>query len=438
MTESNRARWRESVRLHALLWLALANLVGVLLAAELVWPQVGDWLEPFSYGRWSPLHLDWQLYGWCSLPLVGVLMAGFEPERAARPAVPLHDRLFRAALIAWSVALFLSGIGWLGGHNSGKLFLEWSGPAVLALPAAMSLLWFALAVSAWQGRGRSSVATWARFGALVLLAAVPASIAWAAGPSVYPAVNPDSGGATGTSLLGSTLGIVAVFGAAPLLLRVEQTSRTAFRLYWIFWAVEGVVFGLVNHHNASHHAVSQVLALGSLAGWIPLAWFAFRGFRWSDGARPWLLAAFAWWALLILTGWTTFLPGVSERLKFTNALVAHAHLAMAGLVTSFHVALLNQLLPASPLRRGFGAWQAACATYVLSMGILGWTEAEHADELFRSEPWTQALLGLRLAAGTVMAIVSVRWFMQAAGACSRRAALHDGQRLASALPRFEP
>lgn len=53
-----------------------------------------------------------------------------------------------------------------------------------------------------------------------------------------------------------------------------------------------------------------------------------------------------------MSGWLTFLPGIPERLKFTNGLVAHAHLAMAGVVTSVNGMILNQLDPARPLRRG--------------------------------------------------------------------------------------
>ena len=63
-----------TVRLHALGWLVAANAIGVLMAALLLWPALGDLLVPLSYGRWMALHLDWQLYGWCSVPIIGVLL----------------------------------------------------------------------------------------------------------------------------------------------------------------------------------------------------------------------------------------------------------------------------------------------------------------------------------------------------------------------------
>jgi cytochrome c oxidase cbb3-type subunit 1 len=94
---------------HSLFWLVAANAVGVWLAAVLVWPSLGDLISPLTYGRWMPLHLDWQLYGWCSLPLVAVLLRWCLDER--HPHVRGHAR---AALAAWSGALrWAAPAGWL-------------------------------------------------------------------------------------------------------------------------------------------------------------------------------------------------------------------------------------------------------------------------------------------------------------------------------------
>ena len=95
--------------------------------------------------------------------------------------------------------------------------------------------------------------------------------------------------------------------------------------------------------HASHHEPGQIAGLALLLAWIPLVVGYARSFGWGAGSRPWLAAAFGWWLALVLTGFLTFLPGISERLKFTNALVAHAHLALAGLVTCLHAAILLSL-----------------------------------------------------------------------------------------------
>lgn len=426
---------------HALGWLVAANAVGVLLAAELVWPALGDVLAPLTYGRWMPLHMNWQLYGWCSLPLTGVLLAWCVDAR--HPQARTHVRV---ALGAWSLALGLGGVAWLGGVTSGKLFLDWAGWARGALSAAMVVLWTVCAAHAWWRRGEPGqrAAGILRGVFLAALLFVPGLLYWAAGREVYPSVNPDSGGATGASLLGSTLGIVIIFGLLPVMLRVPARKNEKSKCHligdtlagtaheaesgichligdnlvrgtaWYWWALAGSfgVFGVIERGNASHHAWGQILGLGMLLMWVPLAWVYFRRFEWEASAGRWLGAAFGWWLVLVVTGFLTFLPGLSERLKFTNGLVAHAHLAMAGLVTAVNFAVLRQLAPKTEPRGNFWGWQIACAVHVGALMMLGWCEAENAGDLFRSEGWTQGLYATRLAAGAVMLAVSVRWLAQ--------------------------
>lgn len=394
-----------AVRGHSLGWLVAANLVGVLLATLLVWPAAGDALGRFGYGRWMPLHTDWQLYGWCALPLVGALLAAcLEP---AHPAAGAHARL---ALGGWTLALGLGGAAWLGGVASGKLFLNWSGWARPALALAMAALWTVLAAHLWWSRTRAGTARWrVAAGLLASLAVVPAMMYWVAGRSVYPTVNPDSGGATGASLLGSTLGIVTVFGLLPSLLGTAR--RPGSRTTWFWWALAGsfAVFAGIDHGNASHHAPAQVIGLGVLLAWVPLLAAYGRAWVWSAGARRWVIAAGAWWALLVVNGWVAFLPGLSEAWKFTHALVAHAHLAMAGLVTSVNFVVLNELDPARPVggRGVFRAWQLGCAAHVALMLGLGAVETERAADLFYGADWTRVVFTGRLAAGALMAGASI-------------------------------
>lgn len=399
-----------TVALHSVGWLLAANLVGVWLGVAVMWPAVGDALAPLTYGRWMPLHLDWQLYGWCSLPLVGGLLAWFADT--AHPAVRGHVQV---ALGAWSVALALGGVAWLGGTTSGRLFLDWHGWALPLLPGAMHIVWTFLAAHTWWRWRRLSVTgRRVRSVVLLLLLVVPSLLYWAAGRSVHPPVNPDSGGATGASLLGSTLGIVTIYLGLPAFLGLARRGR--FTLWGVALGLSWLVFAVIDRGHASHHAPAQIAALAVLLAWIPLLPLAWERHAWPAAARPWLRAAAAWWALLVLSGWVTFLPGVSEALKFTHGLVAHAHLAMAGLVTSVNAAIIVVLSARAAPRPVFLTWQAGCALYVGAMLVLGAREADHVAELFRSEGWTQALLGLRLAGGVAMAGASAWWMRD----CFRR------------------
>jgi cytochrome c oxidase cbb3-type subunit I len=394
---------------HAFGWLLAANLVGVWLAAVLIWPALGNVIAPLTYGRWMPLHLNWQLYGWCSLPLIGILLAWFvTPSDEGRGQV-------RLALAAWSLALVLGGISWLEGVTSGKLFLDWHGWARAVLPLAMLALWSVLVLHAWSRRAEfSAVARVMNALALLGLLLVPNLLYWSAGHEVYPAINPHSGGATGASLLGSTLGIIAIYGLVPILLRVPLRSGVKPG-WWYGLALAGsaLVFAWADHGNASHHAPNQIAALAVLLIWVPLLIGFLRRFAWVAAVRPWLRATWVWWTLLVLTGFLTFLPGWSERFKFTNALVAHAHLAMAGLVTSFNLVILRQLRGAGT-GRGFWWWQGGCALQVVALWVVGWFEYRQPADLFLSMDWTQALYGVRLAAGIAMLGASAFWWKESA------------------------
>jgi cytochrome c oxidase cbb3-type subunit 1 len=341
--------------------------------------------------------------------------------------------------------LAVGGVSWLAGINSGKLFLDWHGTARIAFPAAMTALWLVFVACAWIRRNEPGLGPRYRLAIVLTLATVPPAIYWASSRTVYPSVNPDSGGATGASLLGSTLGIVAIFGLLPVLLGLPPKVSTGsdrsvagvadpggfggksaspgfsvqriVKLYWWAWIASMIEYAVIHHGHVSHHTVSQVLGLATLFLWVPLSWHYFGSFAWTPTARRWLAAAFVWWVCLIASGWATFLPGISERLKFTHALVGHAHLAMAGLVSSVHLALLDQWQPRLPIRNGFLTWQIATGAHVVSLLVLGSLEADRAGALWRSEQWTQLLLGVRGIAGGLMLFVAWRWWLATRRAC---------------------
>lgn len=395
------ARAATAIRRHSLTWLVAANAVGVLLGTLLLRPEWNDVLAPLTYGRWVPLHLDWQLYGWCTLPLVGMLCRHYVPaDTRGASAV-------RLALGVWSAGLLLGGASWLNGEVGGKLFLDWSGRAQSFWIFAGLVLWVGLVV---QAHRRTDIRVWA-WVLLGVLGAVPPLLYWAELPGSYPPVNPGSGGATGASLLGSTLGVVGIFGLVPWLLRLPPAADPRPRRWFAgAFLLSLALYAGLNHGDASHHSPEQILGLGSLVIWLPLTWLYGRTFEWTPVSRRWLGAAFAWWCLLVVTGWLDFLPGISERVKFTNVLVAHSHLAMAGVVTSLNLALLLNLGPAPGRQQGsFWLWQAGCVLHVAALGWIGWREGVEPGVLYVRGGVADLCYGLRLAAGLVMLAASMHW-----------------------------
>jgi cytochrome c oxidase cbb3-type subunit 1 len=310
-------------------------------------------------------------------------------------------------------------MSWLNGYASGKLFLTSTGIFRFGLPSALVLLWACLAAHLWHARhSLQPAALLARGLLLVALVLVPALLVWAGNPRVYPSVNPDSGGATGASLLGSTLVVVALVGLLPWALEIkplrERPRKAWFAGYLLFSAG---VFGVIDHGNVSHHQIAAIAGLGTLLGWVPLLSDYLRRFDWDTPFR-WRGALLSWWAVLVVTGFVTFLPGVSERLKFTNSLVAHAHIAMAGFVSALCFIILEPSAPRD-LRAAieqpvaFGLWQLGNVVYVVALLVLGWYESIEPGLLFSATPLTTLLYGVRLGAGVVMTAVSLWWFYRA-------------------------
>jgi cytochrome c oxidase cbb3-type subunit 1 len=355
--------------------------------------------------------MDWQLYGWCSLPLVGLLMALFFESDASADA---HVGFF-----GWSFALALGGAMSLCGFVSGKLFLNFDGLARMAFPTAQLLLWAVLAAAGyvrWRRIGKFDTKQWFLAGMLLLLFVSPISLLWAAGAEVYPPIDPESGGATGHSLLASTLGILFIFGLLPRLLRLTAlaSAKVWTRRYAVTYVLSLGAWSLLDHGNASNTQVGQVLGLCVLLVWVPILRAYYRSFAWTALIQPWLRAFFFWWGLLTVTGCISFLPGMLDLMKFTNGLVAHAHLAMAGMLGAFNMLILGSLghvVERDPWadRFGFWCWQIGTLIYVVAMWIQGVREGLDPTVLFGYNSLTSLLYFVRLIAGLLLVLANVRW-----------------------------
>lgn len=394
------------VRVHAVSWLVAANVLGVVCALLLVYPLEPDLARVLNYGRLVTVHMNVQLYGWCALPLAGLLLVWYGRAPGEGPAEA------RAVLWSWSAALTAGVVAWLGGAMQSKPFMEWVPVSAALMGGAMVVFWVVLAhemtKGGWSGSERA-----ARWGLLVLLAVVPIGFYLASDGKIYPSVNPHSGGATGTSLLRSTLGIVAIYGVAPALLRLPKRlgeSAWQARFFWAYFALCVLASFLTPGGHETNRSFAAVFGLALLLGWIPLLGWRLKAFVWNASAQAWLRAGLVWWALLVVSGFLTYLPDLLDRYKFTHLLVAHAHLAMAGVVSCVGWAFLHSLDGASPDRRWVRrCWNGALAVHLAALVALAWLETEHAGALYSNNGYVRCWLGLRLGAGIVMTGASLVW-----------------------------
>jgi cytochrome c oxidase cbb3-type subunit I len=415
---------------HSLAWLFVANLTGVWLAILLLDPSAGRWLGEWSYGRWTPVHLNFQLYGWMALPLVAWAIRIYRADRGAIAAWS------PAALILWSLALIIGAVSWLNGNSSGKLFLDWSGYSRVLFPLVILFLWMVLAAGykqAWHElENRSPHIRAVKLTGLAVLLLVPVVIYLASDPATYPAINPDTGGPTGASQLESTLVIVLILFLLPYgLTHRKTTGRHWIVAAWVVLAIEALLCLALGRADVSHHLPVQFIGLGSLLIWVPLVPAYFNAFAWPTSTRLWRVAALGYWALLVPTGWAFFLPGILDRLKFTDGLVGHSILAMAGFVSSLLILILAVLLDEDGqvfnARWPFVAWHGATLAYVILFFFTGWKEGVDPAFTIVPGPTRNLIYAVRLVLGIAMTAASAYWLVRITGRIRSRGASDSDQ-----------
>jgi cytochrome c oxidase cbb3-type subunit 1 len=414
-----------------LFWLVFANAIGVLIAILLLFPALNRLLGEWTYGRWIMVHMNLELYGWTSLPMVGFLFKVYGVQRG-----PLA-LWCRPVLWAWSAALAVGTFSWLSGSSSGKLFLDWSGYARVLFPLAMLALWLLLAVAfAREWTASTIFERGAKTAGILLLLAVPFILFVACSPSYYPAINPDSGGPTGASQLESSLIIVAILLMLPFGLTQRKMERSkVIAIAWFVMVAEFLLCFALGRADSSHHSPAQFLSLGSLLIWIPLTPAYYAAFNWNANTRRWRIAFLCWWSALVFTGWVLFYPGILDHFKFTDGLVGHSFVAMAGFTSSLLIFVLVQLLGEDGWifnrTRSFYGWNLAILAYVVLMTVAGWHEG--FDPTFTIIPGIarNTIYVCRLVVGAAMLAASLDWLIDAAALLRESPAVHAIQEVGS-------
>jgi cytochrome c oxidase cbb3-type subunit 1 len=201
------------------------------------------------------------------------------------------------------------------------------------------------------------------------------------------------------------------------LTRRKNGNSRMIAIAWSVMAAEFILCFALGRADISHHRPAQFLSLGSLLAWIPLTPAYYAAFEWNANTRRWRIAFLCWWSALVLTGWVLFLPGLLDHFKFTDGLVGHSLLAMAGFTSSLLIFVLVQLLGEDGWifnrTRSFYGWNIAVLAYVVLMTAAGWREG--FDSTFTIMPGAarNTIYILRLVVGVAMLASSVDWLIDA-------------------------
>lgn len=402
----------------SLWWLCCGNTIGLLIASLLAWPWIGQYFGSLTYGRWVALHLNFQLYGWCSFPLLGMLYVYYLPKQIWDSFAP------RLMLWLWSVCLAIGGFWMLLGHSSGKIFLEWEGFTVKLFLVMLVLLWIFLGWFFFQfsfkspSESGSRISRALKFGLLVVLLFVPIAFYIALSPEIFPPINTASSGATGSSLLISSLAVVLLFLLFADSFGVATSRTRSLRplVYGVF-VLHVACWSLINHGDSSNYDLDQKISLGSFAIWLIVLRYYFSCFHWPRAALLWLRSLFFWSVMLVPTAILMFLPGALEVSKFSSFLVAHVHLAMAGVCTCFLIVVLCVLPHGEASQRVLGnrsvffLWNISLSLHLVALVWLGSNEVQYSGIFVAYLPGDHFGYLLRVLSGTMMLAASLWWYL---------------------------
>ena len=274
-----------------------------LLAPDL---QLAEW----TYGRWVPVHLNVQLYGWTSLPLVAWLFSIYEVDRSKARRLGTRrgvgvDRGAGRRRVSLARRRRLPEKS----SSIGRAARLWG------FVAAQVLLWVVLA-AAWRERsGAWSKSDGVRLAGRIGRAGAGAGVAGlrriarrlsAGGPHDR---RPD--GLQPVRFIADRGGPDAVAAAGGG--GFDRHARNT-RGIWIFFAA--LMAGVRRDRSASAartstpHQIGAMLLLLPWVWWLPRDW---AGFDWPEGSASWRGAMFGWWGLLVVSGVLMYQPGVLDR-----------------------------------------------------------------------------------------------------------------------------
>jgi len=382
-----------------LVWGVVGMLVGVILAAQLIWPDLTYGIPWLSYGRLRPLHTNAVIFafGGCALFATSYYVV----QRTS--GVPLFlPRLATFTFWGWQLVIVLAAVTLPLGFTSGKEYAELEWPIDLLI----AVVWVSYAVVFFGTIGKRKVphiyvANWF-FGAYIITVAVlhivnsleiPVSLLKSY--SIYPgAVDAMVQWWYGHNAVGFFL--TAGFLGMMYYIVPKQAERPiySYRLSVVhFWALIGIYMWAGPHHLHYSAVPDWAQSLGmvfSLILWAPSwggmingimtlsgAWEKLR----TDPVLRFMIVALSFYGMSTFEGPMMSIKSVNALTHDTDWGIAHVHSGSLGWVAMISIGALYFLVPRLWGRRAMHSTQLVnvhfwiatigIVLYIASMWIAG-------------------------------------------------------------------
>jgi cytochrome c oxidase cbb3-type subunit 1 len=341
----------------AVFWLVVPVLVGLVMALFLFDAGIQEWvpwpLRPaIIFGRLRPMHVNLLLFGWLSMVYAGAFLY-IIPRLTAAPL--FSERLAWINVVLWNLLAVGIAVSLPLGFTQGREYAELVWPLDLLLLVCMALL----AVNVWmtvlrRTEQRMYITVWSALAATAI------------GPLVYAIGNKvwdPSGAYTGMNdaiinyfYVHNIFNVWFTTGALGLFfyLMPKLTGNPLFSHRLALWGFSSVWTG--QHHllygpgpdwlEILSVAFSLLAAMGNAAFLVNFvktmqgAWHRVA----TDAPLRFLATASFFYFATCVQGIAQSFRSFNASIHFTNWVVGHSHLALAGAYTFLAVALVYSLL----------------------------------------------------------------------------------------------
>jgi len=352
----------------SIVWLTVVDLFGLILALELISPNLFEGIPWLLFSRIRPLHVNGVIFAWLSMMYWGALFY-IIPRLTGNRSI-WSENLATWTAWGWNLWFILGIVSILAGRTQGREYAEFIWP----LDIFLLILWlsniFNILMTVVQRRVKPLyVTTWWAMAAPLWLGAdyFIGNVMWRPGAIWGNGVS----GALPTSmsdgilnwwyahnLFGLWLTPMLLAGLYYLVPRITKTPLYSHTLSLIsFWGMIFFYTGVGHHHllqTPSPGWLKTIAILSSMALLIPV--FAFtvnilmtmRG-QWekffTNLPLRFGLTGFVFYFLVNVQGSFEAIQSFNRLTHFTNFVVAHAHLALLGAFTFLGMGLIDYILP---------------------------------------------------------------------------------------------
>jgi len=347
----------------SLVWGIVGMLVGVIIAAQLAWPELNPSLPFLTYGRLRPLHTNAVIFAFGGCALFASSYYVVQRTCAARLFLP---GLASFTFWGWQLVILAAAITLPLGYTSGKEYAELEWP----IDILIAVVWVSYAVVFFGTIAKRKVAhiyvaNWF-FGAFILTVAILHIVNSIAVPvSAFKSYSAYAGtvdamvqwwyghNAVGFFLTAGFLGMMYYF--VP-----KQAERPvySYRLSVVhFWALIGIYMWAGPHHLHYSALPDWAQTLGmvfSILLWAPSwggmingimtlsgAWDKLR----TDPILRFMIVAMSFYGMSTFEGPMMSIKGVNALTHNTDWGIAHVHSGALGWVAMITIGCLYALLP---------------------------------------------------------------------------------------------